>query len=339
MKKTIIFSAISASVLLLNGCAAALPSPQISSHHADKPFSAMVSNAKTAHFCSDKKCVAQHFYSKGPGPVAVAEYLHLGDWSPHAHRNSSSTLGSGMMVAGANLVPGPAGIALFLLGASSKGSLPDWAAHYHYMKISMNDGTLMQVVSVYPLGNDPEQASKMAAITLGQQSLGFLGELRDPDGKKVAVHGSEYQESYSPPHNYLYFIGASKADSRGNLSVKWWTRNSLTGLGTVFMGESSNDSTIGTPGNLVRSAKELAPNSYVLTNIKCMPVPGDSGTAVAVATFLFKGPSLFTGTPYYKEAINAFRDDYVVARTDRQPESIVIWHDLHPQVVSLPSLK
>lgn len=334
------FATISVFTLLLNGCAAALPSPQISPHKADHSISSVVANARTKHFCSSKKCAVQRFFSNGPGTVVVAQHLHLGAWSANAPHSAASFAGSTAMF-GSTLVGGatPLGLGLFLLGASSKGSLPNWAAYYHYTTKAMRAGTVMQVVRVYPMGSDPLQASKKEAIALGQQSLRYLATLTLPDGRKLSVQGSRYQKT-SQGYQYVYYVGTSEADHQGNVSVDWWEENTPTAFGAVVMGSDTLSSQVGLPGNLLHTANALVnPNEYALSEIQCMPVPGDPGEGLAVSTFLFRKPSLFIGAPAYTDAVKIFANDYLVASSYNGPGGVFLWHQQKSQAISVPSLK
>lgn len=332
-------------VLGLAGCAMALPSPQVSrSVSSRETLASLVSQAREKDLAPGKDGLVHRFFENGPGTVAVAERLRLGVMSSPVHaEHYVGTLGEGMMTGASALAPGPAGIGLFLLGAADQQkSYPKWVDRYQWMLRDMRRGEVLQVVSVYSLGEDPAAASKMAAVRLGDEALRYLGELTSKEGTKVPVSGTAYSGIGNFEGNKIpvhYFVGTSTYNKKGNLSLVWWEENHLTGLGTVLMMEGSINDTSFVPIKGMTSPKgQTLP--FELTRLECMPVPGSVDRGLCVATLTSKHYGFFVGSISYKKAMRDFSQDYLVAGDSSLfgGDEVSVWHAGKGKDISIPSL-
>lgn len=332
-----------ASIFLLAGCGMNMPTPTVAITHHPVSVQYQVDHSRVKAFCHTAKCTTQRFIANGPATLAVAHLLQIGVFSSRAHSSGSEgLLSGGMEVAGSGLVGSSPGLgaALFLLGASSPGSLPKWAANNHYMNAALRIGTVLQVVHPYTLGADPLQQSRLEATRLGNSALSYLSSLTR-DGKNiVTVSGSEYAQPGQTGDMNRYFIGTAQADHQGNLSLIWWTQQeSSSALSDFFTGSSHPDFKSDLLGKtLFHTTSRMVSGDVVLSRIECLPVPGSTGKAFAVATFFFRKPAFLIGQTAYHQAVHNFSADYLAitsnaTHTSRHPGSLLIFHKGHAHVM------
>ena len=333
--------------LLASGCAMALPSPQMSRARGVAPVAQVVQAARLHHFDTGKDAAVQRFFKNGPGTVAVADLLHLGQFSPSAHSTTAvGLLGQGLMTGGIAAGLNPLGGALFLLGAAGgQKTYPKWADRYRWMSRDAAHGEVLQVVAVYALGSNREQTSEREATALGIRCLQYLSTLPISGSATVPVTGSGYSELGNFGSNKLmehFFIGTTQKDRAGNLSLIWWEENHLTAVGSVLMMKSSFSGKAFMPFAQFVSTKNMSAD-YNLSRIECMTVPGDSREGLAVATFLIKHPNRFHESASYRYAIRYFSQDYLILERKPQaiakgPAPITVWHEGKSETVFLPNI-
>ncbi|MBN6739150.1 hypothetical protein JKG47_01045 [Acidithiobacillus sp. MC6.1] len=333
--------AMAASVVALGGCGMMMSGPQTGMKHQKESVAELANAAHLHHFCGSRKCALHRFLANGPATVAVAHELHLGSWSPGAHHEGTSFAGNVMMTGGIAANPiSPLGAVLFLLGAGQKGSLPAWADHYKWMRKGAETGEVVQVAEVYPLGADPRAASEAVAGKLGQKALNFLGTLKGLSGGVTQVSGSGYTQIWDHAGKEQIFVGTDEAGKNGNLSMVWWGGNALTGLGMVIMGEAESTFRLPRLGKLGHITKGQG-SDYQLSRVECMPIPGDTGEGMAVATFMIEHPNHFTQSNAYGEAKRIFANQYLIMpkiENGNPVSGIFVWHEGKAQKVVVPIL-